>query len=360
MSEQNEIKLQTAAERNEEENEILQAQIPDVSGTFAFSDMNDAEKRREKKEFLSDWSAMQTAMHRNVYQEATVAGVEEIPGYDEVFLVFFLKDKYRCLMPFGEIYRSDYGIDIETSKDAPKTGRNSLISRKRQMARKFIDVKIPFCITNMELTDPDYPEDHIIFTSRRKANAILERINYEPRANGQALIQEGSVQVGTIVNLDTHGMLINVGGVDTLMPVWDITHRYVFNLYKEYRTGEQIKVVVRKIEKDPEIGYKISVSAREVELIEAKKNIHKLPKNKKAEANMTVTNTYMNSKNDILFNGWLENYNMPAVALFAPTMAINDPIKPGRVIRVRIQQQGRDGKIQCVVTRIEDISSPKF
>ena len=317
------------------------------------------EKRKERAEFLSEWGSLQSAMHNGIYMEEIVAGVEEIPEYDEIFLSFFIKEKYRCLMPFSEIFREDMGIDMSTVDKTIKKGKDSLINRKKQMARKFIGIKVPFVITNMELKNIEYPEDHLILASRRKALAIIEKINYEPKKKAPANIQEGNIEIGTIVNLAANGMLINVGGVDTLMPLHQITHRFVFNLYqeKQYQPGQNIRVIVTSIKHDPNVGYVITVNAKNIELLEAKKYSYKLPKNKKAECNMIVTNGFLSPTLEcVMFNGWLERYNMPALAMFVPTGAMKDPIHPGRVVRVKIGKQRPDGKVECVVTRIEDIS----
>ena len=316
------------------------------------------ERKRERAEFLSDWGAMQTAMHQGVYNEAEIAGVEEHQEYDEkIFLAFFIKDRYRCLIPFSEIFREDMGIDMATVDPKITKGKDSLIERQRQMARKFINVRIPYVITNMAIKDPEYPEDHLILASRRKALAIIEKINYAPRKNADPIIQVGNVEIGTIVNLSKNGMLINVGGVDTLMPLRHITHRFVFNLYQEekYKPGMNIKVQITSIQENPDYGYQITVNARNIELMDAKKYSYKLPKNKKAEANMIVTNGFMSATNNIMFNGWLEKYNMPALAMYVPTKGMDETVNPGRKVRVKIGKQRPDGKVECVVTRIEDV-----
>ena len=349
-------------EKTEEKAKPAENEVPSRRAVIRAKAENASEReqrRRERAEFLSEWGSLQSAMHNGIYMEEVVAGVEEIPEYDEVFLSFFVKEKYRCLMPFSEIFREDMGIDMKTVDPSIRKGRDSLINRKKQMARKFIGVRIPFVITNMELDNIEYPEDHLILTSRKTALAIIEKINYEPKKKSPALIKEGNVETGTIVNLAANGMLINVGGVDTLMPLHQITHRFIFNLYQEdkYKPGHNIKVMVTSIKHDPKYGYMIEVNAKSIELLDAKKLSYKLPKNKKAEFNMIVTSGFMSpTTNAVMFNGWLERYDMPALAMFVPTGGIKDPIHPGRVVRVKIGKQRPDGKVECVVVRIEDFS----
>ena len=353
-----EIKVPTVEKKPEAEDKAVPSRRAVIRAKAENAAERD-ERRKERAEFLSDWGSMQTAMHQGVYNEAVIAGVEELPEYEEkIFLSFFIKDRYRCLIPFSEIFREDMGIDKTTVDPNITKGKDSLVNRQRQMARKFIGVRIPYVITNMELDDPEYPENHLILASRRKALAIIENINYAPRRKADPIIQEGNVEIGTIVNLANNGMLINVGGVDTLMPLHQITHRYVFNLYQEekYKPGMNIKVQVTSIEKDPTYGYVIKVNAKNIELMDAKKYSYKLPKNKKAEANMIVTNGFMSGLNNVMFNGWLDKYNMPAVAMFVPTSGMDQTINPGKIVRVKIGKQRADGKVECVVTRIEDIS----
>ncbi len=97
-----------------------------------------------------------------------------------------------------------------------------------------------------------------IVLSRR---AIIEEELERKRAEVLANLQEGAVVNGVVKNVTEYGAFIDLGGVDGLLHVSDISWGRLSDPRTKLKSGQEVKVVVLKF--DPE-GHKVSLGMKQL------------------------------------------------------------------------------------------------
>ena len=305
----------------------------------------DREKRRQEREiFLTGWGALETAMRNSKILSAMITGVETKRETGQVLMTMIIEGRYKAVIPFREFYR-DYPIDENTIE--PR-GRNSRVNRERRFAKKQKGQTVPFVVTNMDLNRDDFT-DHAIICSRKKALAILEKINYEPQRDGHTNIEEDEIYESTIISIGDHGLWVNLAGIDCHMELRDITFRYVYDLERIYTPGSKLRVKVEKITRDDDGNHYVQLNAKAAELESAKEKEYLLAIG--TETDMVIT--AVNFKKTILFLGWLPYYEMPAIASYVPAEALEDRTLSGYTARVQVVRFGENGMVICICTGLE-------
>ena len=108
-------------------------------------------------------------------------------------------------------------------------------------------------------------EAKVIKFSRRRNNIVLSRkvitdvaIN-EEKAKTLASIDIGHVVEGTIKNLTEYGAFVDIGGIDGLLHVTDMSWGRIGNPADAFKVGEHLQVKVLKLDREKEkisLGYK--------------------------------------------------------------------------------------------------------
>ncbi len=108
-------------------------------------------------------------------------------------------------------------------------------------------------------------ETKIIKFSRRRSNIVLSRkvitdieVN-EQKAGTLNRIDVGHVVEGTIKNLTEYGAFVDIGGIDGLLHVTDMSWGRINNPSDAFKPGDQIQVKVLKLDREKEkisLGYK--------------------------------------------------------------------------------------------------------
>ena len=232
-------------------------------------------RTKERTEFLIGWDALKTARERNTVLRAPVVAVEVksigVRGDNgqvrrEIFLVAAINGRYKILIPFHEIYQDN---PIDTSDPT------NLLARQRQMATKLLNSQIEFCITGLfPGKEPDF-SDYLCSGSRKQALDIISRRNYRrPRGGSEPNLKVGSRTEATVVSVGLHALRVNVGGVDTQLPVWALTFKHVSDLRDMYAPGDKIVVEIRDIKETADGKFDVTVSARQIEIEESSKRLH--------------------------------------------------------------------------------------
>jgi len=108
-------------------------------------------------------------------------------------------------------------------------------------------------------------EARIINFDRRRSNvvlsrkAILEEVVAEQKSETLATLEEGSIVTGTVKNITDYGVFIDVGGIDGLLHVTDISWGRVGHPSEYFKVGEEVKVVVVRVDRERErvsLGYR--------------------------------------------------------------------------------------------------------
>jgi small subunit ribosomal protein S1 len=88
-----------------------------------------------------------------------------------------------------------------------------------------------------------------IVLSRR---AILEKERKKKRENTLKTLEEGAVMSGTVKNITDYGLFIDLGGIDGLLHITDISWGRVGHPSELYQIGDEIKVKVLKFDIEKE------------------------------------------------------------------------------------------------------------
>jgi ribosomal protein S1 len=118
---------------------------------------------------------------------------------------------------------------------------------------QFVNQKL-LCI----VTDVD-KEDRNLIVSRR---AILEKEREEQKAKLWEELAEGQIRSGVIGNVRDFGAFVDLGGVDGLLHVSEISWSRIADATQVLTAGQMVKVVVLKIDREK---HKVSLGLKQLE-----------------------------------------------------------------------------------------------
>ena len=111
----------------------------------------------------------------------------------------------------------------------------------------------------------DEIEARIISFDRRRSNvvlsrkAILEESQKEAKEATMAELEEGKLVTGTVKNITEYGVFVDLGGLDGLLHITDISWGRVGHPSEYFNVGDEIDVVVLRFDRERErvsLGYK--------------------------------------------------------------------------------------------------------
>jgi small subunit ribosomal protein S1 len=89
--------------------------------------------------------------------------------------------------------------------------------------------------------------------------AVLEEENAEKKRDTLGTLEEGKVLMGTVKNITEYGAFVDLGGIDGLLHITDMSWGRINHPSEVLNVGEEIKVQVLKFDRDSErvsLGYK--------------------------------------------------------------------------------------------------------
>ena len=101
-----------------------------------------------------------------------------------------------------------------------------------------------------------YEEFKVIKLDKEKNNVVLSRkaaleeVNSEERSKLLSELEEGKVIEGVVKNLTDYGAFIDLGGIDGLLHITDISWSRINHPSEALNIGEQLKVKVTKFDRD--------------------------------------------------------------------------------------------------------------
>ena len=104
--------------------------------------------------------------------------------------------------------------------------------------------------------EKSFQEFKVIKLDKDKSNVVLSRkavqedINSEEREKIFATIQEGSQITGIIKNLTDYGAFVDLGGIDGLLHITDITWKRINHPSEILKVGEELELKVTKFDKE--------------------------------------------------------------------------------------------------------------
>jgi small subunit ribosomal protein S1 len=130
----------------------------------------------------------------------------------------------------------------------------SQIDRARvENTEQFVNQKL-LCI----VTDVDKEERNLVVSRR----ALLEKEREEQRAKLWEELQVGQIRTGVVGNVRDFGAFVDLGGVDGLLHVSEISWKRITDATQALQPGQMIKVVVLKIDGDRR---KVSLGLKQLE-----------------------------------------------------------------------------------------------
>jgi small subunit ribosomal protein S1 len=130
----------------------------------------------------------------------------------------------------------------------------SQIDRFRvENAEQFVNQKL-LCI----VTDVDKEARNLVVSRR----ALLEKEREEQREKLWAELQEGQIRQGIIGNVRDFGAFVDIGGVDGLLHVSEISWKRIADATQVLQAGQAIKVVILKIDREKR---KLSLGLKQLE-----------------------------------------------------------------------------------------------
>ncbi len=108
-------------------------------------------------------------------------------------------------------------------------------------------------------------EAKIIKFSRRRNNIVMSRkvitdlVVNEQKAETMAKVDVGHIVDGTIKNLTEYGAFVDIGGIDGLLHVTDMSWGRIHNPADHFKAGDHLQVKVLKLDREKEkisLGYK--------------------------------------------------------------------------------------------------------
>jgi small subunit ribosomal protein S1 len=104
--------------------------------------------------------------------------------------------------------------------------------------------------------EKSFQEFKVIKLDKEKSNVVLSRkavqedLNSEEREKIFATIQEGSQISGVIKNLTDYGAFVDLGGIDGLLHITDITWKRINHPSEVLTVGEEVELKVTKFDKE--------------------------------------------------------------------------------------------------------------
>ncbi len=115
----------------------------------------------------------------------------------------------------------------------------------------FLNQKIPAKITKL-----DRAERNVVLSRK----AVVEAESRQARAKTLETLEEGATVKGIVKSVKDFGAFVDIGGVDGLLHVSQLTHRRMANAADFVKQGDEVEVRIDKFEKGGKGGGKIALS----------------------------------------------------------------------------------------------------
>lgn len=329
------------------QNAVENGTIRDRREVLAERQQRQAEREKNNEancDMLSLKSQLQMAQRQNRLLEANVIGVSTLRQQDKavVFVTANYENRVKVMIAFDDMYREN-PLDMTTVNP----DSDDYLTRQRTFCEKLFGLTIPFMIKQVA-TDKNNPSNFIVVGSRKAALKVIEHRNYDENANGKTLIGKGSMVDATVTSVSRYSIGMNVGGIDTTVPVRLLTFRYVDNpstLSSMYHVGDTVTVEVTSVKTDEDGNHSIVVSARNGELADVKRKQQYLAPSLGEHCIGTITaiRPSKNNNNSIAIALYIDGYEMPAVSSAFSFTSLGYFPKLGDKVRVTVTGIAENG-----------------
>lgn len=273
-----------------------------------------------------------SALRRKTNVEGEITGVEIREGH-----AFWsvLEGPVLVLIPFREAL--PYLEDPTLMEDA---------NRQRQFMTKAIGTKIAYSVEEM-VADGD---TFIVFGSRKVALERIRKRHFGKNASNP--IKVGDNITATFIGVAPNAGWVTSAGVDIRLPKRLVSHRYIENLMREYKAGDQITLVVQEIEEKNGLPILVT-SALPCELEACKSRLRYIRKGSRLKAVITAHRIRqrinpVTKKAEPYYAAalWVEGANVPGYATLT-TAYSPETCRAGDEVSVEVMEIAQNGYVRC-------------
>jgi small subunit ribosomal protein S1 len=252
------LELYDESMRNLTEGEIVQGRIIGVTSNSVIVDVG---YKSEGLIPIEEFTGRDGELTVRVGEEVDVLleKTEDLEGH--VLLSYGKAQKMRRWTEVERAYKEGRIIKGRIT-DRIKGGLTVDVGLRAFLPGSLVDIKP---VKNLESLRGQELEFKVISLDRRRNNivlsrkAVLETELAKKKAETLQRLEEGARLRGTVKNITDYGVFIDLGGIDGLLHITDISWGRVNHPSEHFNVGEEVEVVVLKFDPDTErvsLGYK--------------------------------------------------------------------------------------------------------
>jgi small subunit ribosomal protein S1 len=191
--------------------------------------------------------------------EVLLENAEDMEGH-----VLLSKRKAERMRVWADVEKSYNAGEIihGTVLDRIKGGLTVDIGIRAFLPGSLVDIKP---VKNLESLTGRQLEFKVISMDRRRKNvvlsrkAVLEKEFAAKKAETLTMLRQGAVLPGVVKNITDYGVFVDLGGIDGLLHITDISWGRVGHPSEHFGVGDEVEVVVLKFDAESErvsLGYK--------------------------------------------------------------------------------------------------------
>ena len=252
------IALYDASLRNLNEGEIVSGKVVAITSDSVVVDVGyKSEGRIAKEEFLDAEGKLPVAVGSEV--EVLLERTEDVEGH--VLLSYTKAAKMRVWTEVEQSFREGRVIRGRVI-DRIKGGLTVDVGVRAFLPGSLADIKP---LKNLEALKGRELEFKVISLDRRRNNivlsrkAVLEKEYEQKKAETLERLEEGALMKGVVKNITDYGVFIDLGGIDGLLHITDISWGRVNHPSEHFNVGDEVEVAVLKFDRETErvsLGYK--------------------------------------------------------------------------------------------------------
>ncbi|HLF56476.1 MAG TPA: 30S ribosomal protein S1 [Thermoanaerobaculia bacterium] len=250
--------LYDATLRNLNEGEIVPGRVVAITNDAVVVDVGyKSEGHIQKDEFLDAEGKLPVAVGDQV--EVLLERTEDVEGH--ILLSYTKAAKMRVWTEVEQSFREGRILKGRVI-DRIKGGLTVDVGVRAFLPGSLADIKP---LKNLEALKGRELEFKVISLDRRRNNivlsrkAVLEKEYEQKKAETLERLQEGQLMRGVVKNITDYGVFIDLGGIDGLLHITDISWGRVNHPSEHFNIGDEAEVVVLKFDRETErvsLGYK--------------------------------------------------------------------------------------------------------
>jgi small subunit ribosomal protein S1 len=252
------LELYDESMRNLTEGEIVQGRIIGLTSNAVIVDVG---YKSEGLIPIEEFTGRDGELTVQVGEEVDVLleKTEDLEGH--VLLSYGKAQKMRRWTEVERAYKESRVIKGRIT-DRIKGGLTVDVGLRAFLPGSLVDIKP---VKNLESLRGQELEFKVISLDRRRNNivlsrkAVLETELQKKKAETLQRLEEGARLKGTVKNITDYGVFIDLGGIDGLLHITDISWGRVNHPSEHFSVGDEVEVVVLKFDPDTErvsLGYK--------------------------------------------------------------------------------------------------------